>query len=161
MLHATLAAPRQSSTRLCEDGREMDCPILHRAKVLAELLQALQITNVLDSAANSCTITPDLWEAVKRCSAFSSPENIQQTEQLFGLDRSTSGFKDLGYTAYRIALLFRCAGLKAEVEKGKRKQVNKVRVVPYTLHFGTQVTIQTAELFKLKYMWAIACNGQG
>ena len=158
VLHATLAAPRKGFTRLCEDGREMACPVVHRAKVLRELMQALQITNVLDSAANSCTLTPGIWEAVKECKAFSSPDNIRQTEQLFGLDHSTSGFKDLGHTAHRIALLFRCAGLKAEVEKGKRKQVNKVRIVPYKLRFGTPVTIQTAELFKLKYMWQIACN---
>jgi hypothetical protein len=123
-------------------------PAKRRGKVLRELLEAMQIDNVLDGAANSCTLNPhtnpQIVAAIRACSAFRNPEDIEKTEQLFGMDRSASGFKTVGYIAKRIAALFKSAGLD-EVVPGKKKQVKKVEFTPYTLHFNTRKTRQTSQ----------------
>jgi hypothetical protein len=45
------------------------------------------------------------------------------------------------------------------VVQGNRKQYKGEKFRPYTLQFSTQKTRQTAELFKLRYLYAIACCG--
>jgi hypothetical protein len=161
VLHAALTPRQPGGCRLAEDGEEMLLPLWRRGKVLCELLQAMRIENVLDGTANSCALTPqcEIMAAVKACAAFRSPEDIKQTEHLFGLDGSTSGFKTVGYMAKRIAVLFESAGLKADVVPGKKKQVKKVKFTPYTLNFNTATTRHTAELFKLRYLEESALGG--
>ena len=161
ILYSTLASPsaaHKKGPRFCEDPAALAQPAEHKGRILAELLQAMGIRNVLGSAQNNCVISPEVHGALKLCKAFSSPDNVQQTENLFGLHNSRCGCDTSGYLTHRLQVLFEAVGLGVAVTRGRRRQVDKVQHVPYTLDFNAERTHAMAELFKVRYqgvqVWA-------
>jgi hypothetical protein len=92
---------------LADDGGEMLLPVQARAKVIAELLHVLGVTNVLDTT-QPITLTAEKLDALRTCQAFSTAEHSRSTARVFGIDSSASGeFKTVGSLTKRLAALFK------------------------------------------------------
>jgi hypothetical protein len=56
-----------------------------RAGVITELMQALGITNILDTTAKPITLTPGVLQALRGTQAFSSPESSRRVANVFAV----------------------------------------------------------------------------
>jgi len=90
VLQAALTCGRTMDTTalsLADDGGEMALPVQARAKVIAELLQALGVTNVLDkNTPPIITLTAEKLDALRTCQAFNTAERSRSTVRVFGID---------------------------------------------------------------------------
>jgi hypothetical protein len=161
VLQAALTCGRTLDTpaaSLAEDGGEMTLPVQARAKVIAELLHALGITNVLDTTQH-ITLTAEKLDALRTCQAFSTPEHSRRTARVF--HSGTSGdFKTVGSITKHMAALFKAgAGIKVESSSQLHRQAGAASRV-YTIRFDAASASGMAQLLKLKYgrvhrsMWA-------
>jgi hypothetical protein len=138
----------------------MTLPVQARAKVIAELLHALGITNALDTT-HPITLTAEKLDAIKTCKAFSTPEHSCRTARVFDIHSSASSdFKTVGSITKRLAALFKAgAGIKLESSSQLHRQAGAASRV-YTIRFDAASTSGMAQLLKLKYgrvhrrMWA-------
>jgi hypothetical protein len=131
----------------------MTLPVQARAKVIAELLHALGITNVLDTT-QPITLTAENLDAIRTCKAFSTPEHSRNTTRVFGIDSSaTSDFKIVGNITKRLTALFK-AGTSIKMvtsNQQTRQPGSAARLRTYTLGFDKASVSGMAQLLKLKY----------
>jgi hypothetical protein len=91
---------------LAADRGEMILPVQARAKVIAELLQVLGVTNVLGTT-QPITLTAEKLDALRTCQAFRAAEHSRNTARVFGIDSSANGeFRTAGSITKRLAALF-------------------------------------------------------
>jgi hypothetical protein len=163
VLQAALTCGRTLDTTaapLAEDGGEMTLPVQARAKVIAELLHALGITNVLDTT-QPINLTAEKLDAIRTCKAFSTPEHSRNTARMFGIESSArNDFKAVGNITKRLAARFKAGtGIKLESSSQLHRQAGAASRV-YTIRFDAASTSGMAQLLKLKYgrvhrsMWA-------
>jgi hypothetical protein len=142
-----------TAASLAEDGGEMTLPVQARAKVVAELLRALGVTNVLDTT-QPITLTAEKLDALRTCQAFSTPEHNRNTARVFGIDSSASSdFKTVGNITKRLAALFK-AGTSIKLltsSKQTRQEGSAQRHRTYTLGFDKASVSGMAQLLKLEY----------
>jgi hypothetical protein len=163
VLQAALTCGRTLDTAaapLAEDGGELTLPVQARAKVIAELLHALGITNVLGTT-QPITLTAEKLDAIRTCKAFSTPEHSCRTTRVFGIDSSaTSDFKLMGNITKRLTALFRAGTSIKMVTSSQRCQQAGARTRVYTVGFEGGSVSGMAQPLKLKYwrlhrsMWA-------
>lgn len=129
----------------------MTLPVQARAKVIAEMLQSLGVTNVMDTT-QPITLAGEKLDALRTCQAFSTPESSRRTARVFDIHSSASGdFSKVGSITKRLAALIKVGtGIKVVTSSQLRRQEG-VASRAYTIRFDATSVSGMAQLLKLKY----------